>query len=483
MDESLSYSAGLRALSSTPASPLEDNVTSLKSGTRTPSTTATSGSDGVAGASSTLTGLDQASQSQSHVRSSTQGSQAAAQSAEQPPAKRTKTESGAERWTKEEELALLDIRTNQAKVTWEDTPNKMVAQGFPKRSVRALRHRWDQMDGASGNPVLESERDNSWTNDELLAILGLIKNHTTAPGAVRKNTIKWDDWLPEFPGKTRYQVMHKGMDLRKMEDRPQADRQQAELQAALTRASSSANGDASLKRDKTVSAFVTTAPAPTSASASIPNHQMPSVLITMNGSAHPAFASPSISRSSSHHAHSFQFPQQTSASPRPSTLHHPSASTMSAQLGAHLEFAIDTALSTTSPVPPLQNARPLHFLNHAILDHSRSAQRLPQSAFAPREQPHQPISAASVSPALPAKPPFIAAELAKFIVDVTGQTASQPRAASAQKPAVDKEAEKRKKPRWRTDLDDEEDTSWVPKSKSGLKLEEKLQGIARRLRE
>lgn len=75
----------------------------------------------------------------------------ASQQQEGPAPKRIKKEFGGEKWTREEELALLEIRKGQGGATWEGTPEKLVAKGFAKRSVTALKQRWQAMDGASGS--------------------------------------------------------------------------------------------------------------------------------------------------------------------------------------------------------------------------------------------------------------------------------------------------------------------------------------------
>lgn len=74
-----------------------------------------------------------------------------------PPPKRVKKDVGGDRWTKEEGIALLEIRKANDKASWKETPKKMVAKGFKERSASALMQRFKQMDGASqGEPPLTS---------------------------------------------------------------------------------------------------------------------------------------------------------------------------------------------------------------------------------------------------------------------------------------------------------------------------------------
>ncbi|BGP11710.1 hypothetical protein JCM10049v2_007630 [Rhodotorula toruloides] len=505
MDGALASPAGSRAPSSTPATPLEEQFDGQ---TQPHPGSVSGGSVGTAGAAKGVRKTGDGA-CETHERAQTTQKDAsghdASQQQEGPAPKRIKKEFGGEKWTREEELALLEIRKGQGGATWEGTPEKLVAKGFAKRSVTALKQRWQAMDGASGSPRPATEQDKSWTNDQLLALTAIVTHQDSVPG-FRKNPIDWSSWQSEFPGKTKYQLKHKAADLRKVEEnaklkdqRHQADKAAREaaieakwrsLQAekggggqadagAGPSTTTSAADDTPQTLDEIIAACSATGPAATFAPLTVEDVQMPSGSCAMHSFSQTLCAQPPFHEASFGQLDSFRTHQRTTASPRPIP-HHPSTSTMSSQLDAYLDFAIDAALSTTSPVPPPQNTRPHHPPNHTMIGQSNSAQRLPQSAFVPREQQHQPISAAAnVSPALPAKQPVVAAEIAKLIVDVTGQTASQRHAAPAHEPAE----EKREEPRWRTDLGDEEDTSWVPKSKAGMKLEAKLRGIERRLRE
>ncbi|BGP03810.1 Proteophosphoglycan 5 [Rhodotorula toruloides ATCC 204091] len=511
MDGALGSAAGSRAPSSTPATPLEEQSDQQA---RLRPSSVLGGSVGTARPANEVgrAGSGVCEPHEDDTQPPRQGASGRdlSQQQEGRPPKRIKNEFGGKRWTKEEELALLEIRKGKEKVTWAQASEKMVAKGFPQRSATALHQRYLAMDGAGENPRTAVEQD-TWTDEERLALLAIVTHQDSSDPGGRRPSINWSSWQAAFPGRTRYQIQQKANELRKLEDsakttyaKRQADRmaREAAIEArwqslrpsqpgggrvgSVTRrtTATSTTDSASPTLEEFIAACSATGPAVTVAPSTVSNLQVPS-----NSGATHSFvpipsAPPPFHASSSRQLDTFLSPQQTTASSRPSALQHPSSSTMSAQLEAYLDFAIDAALATDPPVPPSQNIRPLHPLNHTTLGQLNSAQQPQQYAFAPREQQHQPFAAASVvAPASPTKQPVVAAEIAGLVVDASGKAMLRTTTSSAHEPVTGGETEKREEPMWRTDLGDEEDTSWVPKSKSGLKLEEKLRGIARRLRE
>lgn len=404
---------------------------------------------------------------------------------------------------------MLEIRNAKDRASWEETPKKMVAKGFKERSVSALMQRFKQMDGASQSesffaisrapyrsprrhldPRLVTEQDNSWTDDEVLTLRAIIKHQ--ASNLIRTTPIDWSAWQASFPGKTKYQLSQKTGELRRIEenaklknDQRQADKaardaaveakwrslqgMQGSGQPAGTQAGSapgmSANGEFFIDPNTILTASSSHWSAPTFASGNDGNGRVPPILpkrLTM-----PFHSAAS---SSSHRVDPFV----------------PGPSTTSTQFDAYLNSAIDSALSNDSQLPQQQSqphpSRPLNPLPRTIFGQASSTRRAQPNASTPRKQQHEPVAAAAVvATALPKRQPVVAGEIAKLVVNALGEEALQFAGKKAQAQADGRRAAKEAEGRaWKTNLGDEEDTSWTPKSERGVELEKRLQEMAKR---
>ncbi|BGP27932.1 hypothetical protein JCM10295v2_006919 [Rhodotorula toruloides] len=435
----------------------------------------------------------------------------ASQRAEGPLHKRIKREGG-ERWTREEELALLEIRKGLEKVTWVETPEKMVAKGFTRRSALARQQRFQAMDGARDNPRPATKRDNSWTDDERLALLAINIHRDSTVFGFCKPSINWTSWQAFFPGKTKYQLQQKAAELRKTEEaaKLKTKRYQAReatiqakwqsLQAAKAAQASGQRGAIAttsmaamsateavdgffLTLEDNLAAFSTSQPTTAPGSGASPSAgvdtfvHLPSTSyrtegLAQTGSLHPHFSS--------------TFPAPTASSARTGTL---STVPLSHSHQPHVDPYLD--FPTDPQVPQMHD--PLNPLPRTTFGQSTSAQggyslfsqRVQQPAFTLREQQHQPIAAASVvSSASPlTRQSFVAAEIAKLVVDASEKAVIQTTAAGTQEPVVGEGCAKEGEKSLRMDLSDEEDTSRLPMSKAGMKLEERLRGIGKSLKE
>ncbi|BGP35697.1 hypothetical protein JCM10296v2_007549 [Rhodotorula toruloides] len=148
---------------------------------------------------------------------STSSTRATSQADGGPPRKRVKMA----KWTREEELAFLEVRKSDIDLNWEALAEKLAARGFPKRSGAALKARWVARDGSNDSPGLGSERIRpTWSAQEKIDLLAMAtRGGTCWMPDFRKSSIKWDTWTPFFPGRTRMEVSWKAHDLRQTEEK------------------------------------------------------------------------------------------------------------------------------------------------------------------------------------------------------------------------------------------------------------------------